>query len=109
MKASHCNVLIQCAQTAAANPICPNSTVPDSSAVCTQNDTSSLAERTCCGYGTCGATDIGESKHLKTGIIVLIAVLAAAAAVVIGGGIWFLRRSRRGSKTPFNEEYRGPP
>lgn len=97
-------------QTAAANRTCPNSTLPDSSAVCAQNDTSSLAERTCCGYGTCGVTDLGESKHLKTGIIVLIAVLAAAA-VVIGGGIcWcFLCGLRRGSKTTFNERFTGPP
>jgi hypothetical protein len=67
-------------QSAPANTLCAGSTPPDSSAICVKTDTSSLADRTCCGYGTCGST--GHGSPLKTVYIVLIGL--AAALVVIG-------------------------
>ncbi|KAG0558547.1 hypothetical protein KC19_10G036500 [Ceratodon purpureus] len=79
------NIPLTCSyQSTPASPICANSTPPDSSAICPKTDTSTLVDRTCCGYGTCGAVEGPKHDHLKTGIIVLIVILAAAAFVVVG-------------------------
>ena len=101
-------ILVQCTQSTPASPICANSTPPDSSAICPKTDTSTLADRTCCGYGTCGAVEGPKHDHLKTGIIVLIVILAAAAFVVVGFFTFLAYRHHRDARRaadipPFND------
>ncbi|KAG0608276.1 hypothetical protein M758_8G093400 [Ceratodon purpureus] len=60
-------------QKTETNSFCPGSTLPDSSAICSRNDTSStLADRVCCG--TCSS---GEGLKI-TWSIVLISMAAVA-------------------------------